>query len=74
MEYFGSALDGLHKTEEGSSSKGRMGRRRYLNEGVKEFKSKNLIAERRRRQKLSARLLSLRALVPIITNVTTQHS
>lgn len=74
MEYFGSALDELHITEEGSSSKGRMGRRRYLNEGVKEFKSKNLIAERRRRQKLSARLLSLRALVPIITNVTTQHS
>uniref|UniRef100_A0A2N9I579 BHLH domain-containing protein n=1 Tax=Fagus sylvatica TaxID=28930 RepID=A0A2N9I579_FAGSY len=59
----------LHITEEGSSSKGRMGRRRYLNEGVKEFKSKNLIAERRRRQKLSARLLSLRALVPIITNM-----
>jgi hypothetical protein len=74
MEYvIGSDLNDLHITEEGSS-RGRMGRRRYSNEDTLEFKSKNLFAERRRRQKLSERLLALRALVPFITNVTTQQS
>ncbi|KAM3701660.1 hypothetical protein ACJW31_05G191000 [Castanea mollissima] len=68
MEYVGSALDGLFMTKEGNS-KGRVGRRRYSNDDGTEYKSKNLHAERRRRQKLSDRLLALRALVPIITNM-----
>ncbi|KAK4588094.1 hypothetical protein RGQ29_019187 [Quercus rubra] len=68
MEYVGSALDGLFITKEGNS-RGRVGRRRYSNDDGTEYKSKNLHAERRRRQKLSDRLLALRALVPIITNM-----
>nr|POF23341.1 transcription factor dyt1 [Quercus suber] len=62
MEYVGSALDGLFITKEGNS-RGRVGRRRYSNDDGTEFKSKNLQAERRRRQKLSDRLLALRALM-----------
>ncbi|CAN1222162.1 Transcription factor DYT1 [Linum grandiflorum] len=41
----------------------------YADDEAKGYKSKNLIAERKRRQKLTDRLHLLRASVPIITNM-----
>ncbi|PRQ28602.1 putative transcription factor bHLH family [Rosa chinensis] len=72
MEFVGSALDELclSPDQEGCSQGGRMGRRRYNDqEDDSIYKSKNLKAERKRRAKLSDRLLKLRSLVPIITNM-----
>ncbi|XVF25942.1 hypothetical protein REPUB_Repub13aG0257400 [Reevesia pubescens] len=68
MEFVGSDMTGLSTTDRGPS-RGRMGWRRVEDAENKEFKSKNLHAERRRRQKLSDRLLTLRSVVPIITNM-----
>ncbi|QCD76655.1 transcription factor MYC2 [Vigna unguiculata] len=49
-------------TENGSSKQG-MGRKRNYDDETREFKSKNLETERRRREKLSSRLLMLRAIM-----------
>ncbi|KAL6207043.1 hypothetical protein ACLB2K_024288 [Fragaria x ananassa] len=74
MEFVGSPLDELYLSPdqlENNSRGGRMGRRRYNDvvDGPPIYKSKNLNAERKRRAKLSDRLLKLRSLVPIITNM-----
>ncbi|XP_057463903.1 transcription factor DYT1-like [Actinidia eriantha] len=64
-----AAFDDLSMDEEGNS-RGKIGRRNHnVDDEAMVYKSKNLLAERRRRQKLSDRLLELRALVPNITNM-----
>lgn len=62
-------MDELGLADQEGSCRGRMGRGKSSYDDTVDYKSKNLHAERRRREKLSSRLLTLRALVPIITNV-----
>lgn len=70
----GAKLEELCVEEDGGGQfSGRMGRRRHQNGDDSQYKSKNLTAERKRREKLSQRLLTLRSLVPIITNAITSH-
>ncbi|XVE51212.1 hypothetical protein DITRI_Ditri02bG0021600 [Diplodiscus trichospermus] len=63
MEFVGSDMTEISITDHRGPSIGRMGRRRVQDDENKEFKSKNLHAERRRRQKLSDRLLTLRSIM-----------
>jgi len=57
--------------EENDCCRQRMSGKRNYDDNPREFKSKNLEVERRRREKLSKRLLMLRSINPIITNATT---
>nr|XP_009597290.1 transcription factor DYT1 isoform X1 [Nicotiana tomentosiformis]XP_033511269.1 transcription factor DYT1 isoform X1 [Nicotiana tomentosiformis] len=69
MEFPNTPFDDSNISE-GSKIVRKMDKRKQIEGEVREYKSKNLDAERRRRQKLSERLLELRSLVPNITNMT----
>lgn len=64
------SVDELCFNAESGSNMGKMSKKNY-DDGTRVFTSKNLMTERKRREKLSSRLLMLRSLVPIITDATT---
>ncbi|KAJ1396603.1 Myc-type, basic helix-loop-helix [Sesbania bispinosa] len=57
------SLEEFSLATDNGSSKGRMGGKRNYDDETREYKSKNLETERRRREKLSSRLLILRSLM-----------
>ncbi|KAF3666794.1 putative flavoprotein wrbA-like [Capsicum annuum] len=69
MEFPKSPFDDSHMSEE-REVRGRTDKRKTIDGEVKEYKSKNLNAERKRRQKLSERLLELRSLMTKETIIT----
>ncbi|XP_019224250.1 PREDICTED: transcription factor DYT1 [Nicotiana attenuata] len=69
MEFPNAPYDDSNISE-GSKIGGKMDKRNQIEGEVKEYKSKNLDAERRRRQKLSERLLELRSLMTKETIIT----
>ncbi|CAL0300854.1 unnamed protein product [Lupinus luteus] len=73
-DWLSADIEEFSLASENGSSKGRMGRKRDYNDDTREYKSKNLETERRRREKLSSRLLMLRSLMnkaTIIDDATT---
>ncbi|KAM7525180.1 hypothetical protein LguiA_015082 [Lonicera macranthoides] len=69
MEFVNTPFNDPSVIKEENKRRGRMGRSQIDNE-TEGFKSKNLYAERRRRQKLKDRLLELRALMNKATIIT----
>jgi hypothetical protein len=65
------SLDELGFNAENDSNNSGKKRKKYYNEdGTRVFKSKNLLVERRRREKHHSRLCTLRSLIPIITKAS----
>jgi hypothetical protein len=64
------SLDELGFNAENDSNSGKKRKKYYNEDGTRVFKSKNLLVERRRREKHHSRLCTLRSLIPIITKAS----